>query len=335
MRRSGLYLCVALVSACVPTPRRVVPPGVPAPVATAPAASSPAEWTTIDVMPDWWAFWAAAADQPRVRQRELFDQLVVEQHPALFGEAVLSIDRSAPFELEPRVDALLEVVPPLVPTMRRLSEQLEDELPRHRATFTSAFEDFAWRGKVYFTVSLLVFDGAVRDVDGEEALVFGLDKIAQLHGESASLAPLFHHELFHVYHFGTHAPFGPGPSRIYQALWGEGLAVWVSRELNPGASLSDILMSAEMVAAADAIMPRLAAELRAELDSEDADVYRDFFRGSGQRDDLPKRAGYYVGLRVAEILARGRTARQLAELADPQLRREIEVALRELEGAEG
>ena len=39
-------------------------------------------------------------------------------------------------------------------------------------------------------------------------------------------------------------------------------------------------------------------------------------------------------MRVAEILARGRTARELAALADPVLRQEIEAALRELGGYE-
>ena len=257
-------LALTFTLACAPAS----PDRVTAPPPTAPAPATPdsvAGWTTTDVMPDWWTFWDRAADLPRAEQHALFSELVVSRHPALFGEAVLSLDLTAPFELAPRVETFLDAVPPLVPTMRRFSDQLDAELPRNRETFTAAFPDFAWRGTVYFTVSLLAFDGAVREVDGAESLVFGLDKIAQIHaqihGDSDSLAPLFHHELFHVYHFGTHTPFGPGPNRLYHALWAEGLAVWVSRELNPDAKLEDILVTPELVAAADAMMPALAHEL--------------------------------------------------------------------------
>lgn len=285
-------------------------------------------------MPSWWTYWEIARSTPADQQRALFREHVVGAHPEAFAENVVSTDSIAAFDLDARIDALLTEVEPLVPVMRRLSDEAATELPRHRATFAQAFPDFEWDGRVYFTVSLLAFDGAVREVGGKPALFFGIDKIAKLHGDAASLAPLFHHELFHVYHLVTCHPFDEaGGDRIYQALWGEGLAVYVAKQLNPGASAAQLVLSDEMVAEGTAKLPAIAAELRANLDAGDEAFYRDFFRGAGQREDIPLRVGYFVGLRVAEVLGKGRSLRELAHLADPELRQEIERALRELEAA--
>jgi hypothetical protein len=58
--------------------------------------------------------------------------------------------------------------------------------------------DFRADQPVYFTISMGTFDGAVRDVNGSNALLFGVDVIARLYGSTANLSVLFDHELFHV-----------------------------------------------------------------------------------------------------------------------------------------
>lgn len=330
--RAAICLLV-LAGACGSPPAsepQAPPVSIAAPTVAAPASS----WTVVDLMPGWWRAAGESAGAGPAEQRAAFRRHLVDAHPEAFSEEVLSLDRTAPFDLDARIDAFLVEAPALEPVMRRLSQQVAADLPRHRASFEAAFPSFAWKGRVYFTVSLFAFDGAVREIGGAPALLFGLDKVAKLHGDQASLAPLFHHELFHVYHVEQGKPFeGSEENRMYQALWAEGLAVHVARALNPGATNQQLVLTDDMVRRGEAMLPALAAELLANLDSTDPAFYRDWFRGAGKRQDIPIRVGYFLGMRVAEVLGRGRSLQELAMLRDPTLRQEIARALETLASA--
>ena len=81
-------------------------------------------------------------------------------------------------------------------------------------------------------------------------LMLGLDGIAKFHGADAHLAATFSHELFHVYHFQVNPlPRDADQVQLYRLVWQEGLATYVSKVLNPDASLADTLLD-----------PRLAVE---------------------------------------------------------------------------
>lgn len=216
--------------------------------------------------------------------------------------------------------------------MQRVSQSIASDLDRHQKTFATHFPDFKWDGRVIFSVSLDAFDGALRKVDGQMALMFGVDKIAKLYADEADIEPLFHHELFHVYHFGLLAPDEAAPPKLYQPLWFEGLAVFVAKTLNPGASAKQLTLSEEMMRFGGAKEAALAREFLARLDSSDETLYRDYFRGSGGRADIPPRMGYYLGLRVAEHLAKSRSLNTLARLKDPELRSLVVAALTDLAG---
>jgi hypothetical protein len=322
----GLIACTGKPAAGTPRPP------LPATAEAATAAPQPPTWTTVNIMPAWWSFYEQAEGKSLEEQRALFRRHVVSAHPTIFVEGVLSRDPTAPFELDARLDALMAEMDQLAPTMRQLSQQLEADLPRHRASFERAFDDFSWDGQVYFMVSMFAFDGAVRMVDGEPTLMFGIDKVAKIHGAEASLAALFHHELFHIYHLVTRSPFeGSGEHLMYQALWAEGLAVHVAKQLNPAATAQQLVLSDAMIERADVMLPQLAREFRDNIDSQDEIFYRDWFRGAGKREDIPNRVGYYLGLRVAERLAETRSLQELAGLKDPELRKLIAEALLHLE----
>jgi hypothetical protein len=91
---------------------------------------------------------------------------------------------------------------PHLATMRTLSKRIATDLPRYESTFRKAFPDFAYDGEVYFLSSLGGFDGATRTVKGRTALLFGVDMIAYVYGETDPQA-FFHHELFHIHHCGS------------------------------------------------------------------------------------------------------------------------------------
>jgi hypothetical protein len=307
------------------------------PVTAFPAAAATPERPAqavkvIDATPAFWTFWKAAAGKSDARRAQLFLERVVAPHPELFSAAVLG-DSSALAGTEAKdpqrtAATYLQDVAPFVPAMRRLSTVLHSDLDRYARDFTATFPDFAPTTPVYFTLSLFNFDGGTRTVDGKPALLFGIDGIARLHAPDANLQVFFDHELFHQYRDQIDpGPDGDDPDPLWQSLWEEGLATYVSQRMNPGSTAADALLSSTLAAAAQPLLPALAAELLQNFDSTDPQEYAAFFYGRNKRPDLPPRCGYYVGYQVAQRLAAGRDLRELAHLHGPALKTEVRAAL--------
>ena len=299
--------------------------------AVTPAGAAPA-LRVIDATPDFWTFWDGAAGRPEPRRVQLFLERMVGRHPELFSAAVLGEHSalSGADAKDPAATAAtyLHDVAPYVPAMRRLSATLRSDLAAYARDFTTTFPDFAPVTPVYFTVSLFNFDGGTRAVNGKPALLFGIDGIARFHAPDANLKVFFDHELFHQYRDQIDPdPDSDDPSPLWQSLWEEGLATYVSQQMNPGSTLADALLSPTLEGAAQPMLPALAAELLQNFGSTDRDEYAAFFYSRNKRPDLPPRGGYYVGYRVAERLAAGRDLRALARLHGPDLEAEVRAAL--------
>lgn len=307
--RTFVVALTALSFSCSTTPKETAP---------RPAARS---YAVVDAMGPFWTFWEQYKSAPLDEQVKGFQSVVVAAHPELFEPTVVGLGGTEP-AWEVRLRAYLETLPERVELMRTLSQKMNQELQQHDETFRRAVPDMAWKGTVYFTVSVDAFDGAVRPVAGKDALLFGLDKVARLHGSDANLAALFHHELFHVHH-GMKMTCAPeaadGPHGLLMPLWMEGLAVRFSKTLNPRATWKQLLLDDAMVDRGNALLPQLAHELRGALVDTTEQTYVDYFRGAGTRTDIPKRVGYYVGYRVADELARTRTLQNITTLCGAEL----------------
>jgi Predicted Zn-dependent protease (DUF2268) len=287
-------------------------------------------YTKVDTLPPFWRFWKAAEGKDPYQQIALFRTIVAAAHPEIYTKDV--IGRTAgteAFSLDARLGEWLPQLPERIATMRRLTREIEANLGRFDHSFKHAFPDFSWRGSVYFTVAVDAFDGAVRKVDGKMALLFGIDKIAKLHGADASLEPLFHHELFHMHH-GAVNPSPAGDRTLLYPLWNEGLAVYVAHKLNPKATWPQLVLSDAMVRRGTELLPKLAAELRPHLKGTTEAAYRDFFLGAGKRADIPKRVGYFVGYQVVKLVARDKTLDQLVRLRGKELFGAVDEALKTL-----
>jgi len=93
----------------------------------------------------------------------------------------------------------------------------------------------------------------------------------------------------------------------------EGLATYVSKVLNPKANTDDILLPDELVRNTEQQMPKLAKELRENLDSTSTDTFMNFLSASPKRKDIPARVWLLRrdagGARVkAETLSTGTSA---------------------------
>jgi len=229
--------------------------------------------------------------------------------------------------------------------MRRLHRVFTSELNASRARFVEALPDFEWDGSIFLFASIDAFNGAGRMVDGEPALLFGLDVIARLQAD-ADPAVLFHHELFHMYQAQAETYLGEG-------MWVEGLATYASLSLNTGATDEQALPVSHLhdpadpqlaaperaVSLAEAMPdwvselgPMLRERLRSSENSGDPDDYAMFFLGRaapglGAR---PVRSAYWFGLQIVRRLAAGRSLQALAALEPAALLDDMEVALDEI-----
>lgn len=200
----------------------------------------------------------------------------------------------------------------------RLRFQREEPLVLDK--FCRAFPDFApARTKIYLMLSLFRFDAKVPS-DHPDSLLLGLDGLARFHGSNPPLAVMLTHEFFHLYHFQVNPlPRNPDEIPLYRLLWQEGLAVYVSRQLNPGASLADALLDPKLATASPGTVTGEAKRLLRCLDSQDDEVAAHFL-AKGEGGTGPGRVGYLIGYDIVARLAAKKPLSNLARLRDPALR---------------
>jgi len=295
---------------------------------------SPTSVTVVDATPPFWKFWTASSGKSEAERVRLFFDVVVAAHPQLFDSDVL-IDhgltgKSASTDAQASVAAYLRDVSPYITRMEELSESIHRNFTTYARDFTATFPEYAPKSPVYFTVSLFNFDGATRVVAGKSALLFGIDGIARYHAKDANLKVLFDHELFHQYHDQIAPELTADDSPLWVSLWEEGLATYVSQQMNPGSSEADALMSDSLAARSAPMLPALSRELLNNFESTDSKEYAAFFFGANGRPDLPPRCGYYVGYQVARELSAGRSLQQLAALRGPELEKSVRTVLERL-----
>jgi len=326
-----------LVASCQvqSSPRPSVPEPAPATGPTEHAKSAP--FTIVDTLP---TLFAATDDVADADLAAAIRRDYVDTHPHVFTPEVLSVDPATiDEELTSRTAQLAADYRALEPTMRRLRRDFAHQIDSGTQRFMEAFPDFSWEGQCYLVASLQGFNGAVREVRGAPALLFGLDVIASAQPDS-NLMVLLHHELFHFYQSKD------APNELWAALWAEGLATYASIALNPGTSDDAGLPLTHMhdprAPALDAperrlrfseSMPQhedeLGRMLLAKLESSDRADYATFFLGRAdpQLGSRPVRTGYWFGLQVARRIVQDGNLAEYARRSPTTLRKEIRMAL--------
>lgn len=284
----------------------------------------------VDAMPAFWEFWEAAQRAEPTERLGLFRRLLMTKHPEIYTSDVL-LKQDQPLEpvLAQRLEHLFTQQAAFVPVMRDLHGRFAEAIVLHLAKFRRTFPDLQ-DVPIYLMASLWSFDGAIRTVHGRKALLFGIDEIARARWEVSTLGILFDHELFHVYHHAVSPEAIPEPAPLWRHLWAEGLATHVSEILNPEADPKIVLgHPRDLAERARPLLPRLVEELRANLDSTDFDTYAKYFLGGlgGDRDGLPARNGYYVGLLIARRLCADASLRHAARWSGQKLRALLERGL--------
>jgi hypothetical protein len=183
---------------------------------------------------------------------------------------------------------------------------ITSDYARMEATFREAFPDYRCETPISFGISLYTFDGnQSSDAPGKAQMRFGVETIALLHPQR-ELPAFFHHELFHMYQAQQLGPDVPTDAEqpLWWALWNEGLASYVSWQMNPALAAPEIFWSPRDLEAQ--MQPHLAEAARlllADLDGHEA--YGRWFMGGENPPGLPSRSGYYLGYLLAKQLDRG------------------------------
>ena len=245
---------------------------------------------------------------------KLFSDLVIRPHPEIY-------DRPDVFKTDLNsLQDYLEQLQPYLPAIRELHTRFQREQAAVERNFLQAFPDFdGSRVRIYLMCSLFRFDGKVPS-NNPRLLMLGIDGIAKFHGTGARLAVILSHELFHLYHFQVNPmPADPDELPLYRLIWQEGLATYVSQQLNPGSSLADVLLDPRLAGEGPRFVQTATRQLLLDLDSTDdltAATYLSF-RRAGQ---VPARLGYLIGYDVARSLGKTRSLHELALLRGPFLR---------------
>jgi hypothetical protein len=287
----------------------------------------------IDVFGDFVALSQRTAGKPPDQQQAEFRSTFLRAHGDLYTHEAIGLSPG------PKLDArALDELETLRtdPALLRQREALAGALSDVTARFGRAFPDFRCDFPIYLAPTFGAMDGAGRIVGGYPAMVLGVDTIARL--EQAPQIPVFlTHELFHRYHLQA-AGFSDDLAErdvIWRSLWAEGLATYVSAQLNPDRPLSDaLLLPKDLEARAKPLVPVLAREMLSSLDRTDPKLFAAFFLyqdPAAAQAGWPSRSGYYLGYLVARRLAEHHTLPELAHLSGPQLRQEIGEALKALE----
>jgi hypothetical protein len=279
----------------------------------------------VDLMPDFWRAWNASRELPADAVPATLITRFFQPHADVYAGAGIKVD-------EARVGKWIRRVSPLISSIRRQSLDFRTSFNLHVRHFARTFPDFDARATaVYLMPSLAHFDGHLQQWGDRIPLFVGADGIVLYHGDSPNLAVLLDHETFHLYHFQKNPSLrSAGADPLYLTLWIEGLATYVSGELNPQASRLNVLLDDKPLAAAgDDLVRRVAAELLQRLEStSEADQKRYF--SAGYVGDIPARAGYLVGFQVAQRAARGRPLPGMARIDRVALKPLIEGELKRI-----
>ncbi|MBV9271417.1 MAG: hypothetical protein JO165_09995 [Candidatus Eremiobacteraeota bacterium] len=275
---------------------------------------TPGTIATVDLMRAF--FTADAASLPLDKRIELFKEKILYPNRSLY-------DGQGPFD-DVHIAWYLNELTPKTPQLRRFTTAVATALPAYEAKFESAFPKFdPATVTIYLMPSMGHFDGMTKDVGGNHGLLIGVDNLSQ---ENLSIGIFLDHEMFHIYHHDINRAFFPTSSEndlyqygLYRQVWAEGLATYVSQQLNPGASTADVLASADLANLSQSDAKKLACIVSAHFGSNDVNYAGLLFDESQHPAALPPRGGYYVGYVLAKDLGRSRTLSELADMRGDEL----------------
>lgn len=212
---------------------------------------------------------------------------------------------------------------PVAEDVRNLSQSFGKIYDAHNAKYKEYFPDFDHsKAKICLMPSMLNFDGRVPGDLKPLTLYFGADGIIVFHGKDANLELLLDHESYHLYQgqVGPKDSFENAAPPIYNAMWMEGTATYVSHALNPNATRLAVLLDDKNL---DNISPeefRKCAQIALDnIDSNKDEDYARFFQFNW-KGEFPSRGGYLLGYLAAKEASKTLSLAQMAKISAKEVR---------------
>jgi hypothetical protein len=276
---------------------------------------------TFDLYPSFFHCFQGTDKQQRAR---LFYDSVIQPYPEIYGRHEIFETKAV------ALNRYLEEVRAYLPAIKKVHARVLDESEPIEQSFCRHFPDFhKSRVIIYFMLSRFRFDGKIPD-DSPRALFLGLDGLAKFHGDSVNLGVILSHELFHLYHFQVNLlPAVIDEIPLYQRIWQEGLATYVSSLLNPNATLGDVLLDPQLASEGPKFVPMAARALLTQLEAaDDETTARYLFYRHGSK--TLSRIGYLIGYDIAVHLTATRSVKELSRVRGGRLLRLIRTEVRAL-----
>jgi len=232
-----------------------------------------------------------------------FNRLVFQKAPKVY-ESIFNDIKWIGQNPEERILAYHKAFKPIETKYSELSDTLPVQLKASLRSFQEVFPDFNSGFEVYILHSLGIRAGGVVCIASRDILMFGADQIAK-YFDFHDFSPFFHHELTHLYHNMHYAPTEDGDytrGALYNHIWREGLAVYMSAILNPNATQKEVFMKDSLPQQTKEVLDIAIPEIQKNLYSSDKEMIRKYFWNSSTDPVIPQTAGYYIGyMMVAEI----------------------------------
>ncbi len=271
-------------------------------------------------------FWDSAKGLTLDERVKIFDQTVVSKFPQ-FYQFVYQSWKSQNLNKVDRLNDFFKNFMFIEKEFRNRHEIINRDLKKTLKSFQKKFSDFNSDFDLYIVHSLGQMDGGMRVLGDKNYFIFGIDGIVKYHNGTSD-TPFFHHELFHLYH----SKYFRFNGKLWESLWGEGLATYVSEVLNRGSSFKNLMLDtpAGLVPKSQAKIRVILQDLLDQLDSTDKEIYKTYFLMNSLNKEIPKRAGYYVGYLIAKELGKSYSLKELSRLSGEPLKKLIQKSLKDL-----
>ena len=263
----------------------------------APAHNQASDHKIINLADDFYSVYQSSRDFSPEKRTELFS----EHFTSKFG----------PFYTDKDFIKSIESFSEIEEIFLLKNEILSKNLKGSMELFTKAFPDFKTETPIYILHSLGRFNGATRDLNNKSYLMFGVDMMAKYHIWKDD-TPFFHHELFHVYHEN----YFQCKKELWCSLWTEGLATYVSHQLNSSANNNELMLNIpeNMIENVHSRLLYSLTDLKSKFYSKEPEENSSFFNFRKDETNLPYRRGYYLGYILAQKIGKNYSIAELAKM---------------------
>jgi hypothetical protein len=267
------------------------------------------------LMPDFYAYWEKARNEPPEVRIELWDSLFEAKHRDFYRQMVyegLEGDRLEQMKAQ-KLKAFLE------PLTDADIDRMKDDETRLKRLILEALSDlrsyYPWATETtthYLIPSLNTSTGDARPFEGDMVACYGVELTNNL-GDDANIKALIVHETFHVYHFRRVVPHlarkygsdlnmnnimsGEGPILM---VFIEGLAIIAEEAVYPGVPKPGIFN--HLMPDYQGNFEKYASEFLGDLDSFDYQKYVRYFVDPNNDPTMPEKFGYWLGYLALKAL---------------------------------